>query len=297
MAKKTIQSGAFSTFRRLAEDNSHHDGLNTATGFILFQGRRIDRLDGIDITTPVLVENLHLMRIKGGELSISANLMPHTFSEGDVLLIGPGTIYQVERYTSATLCDILVIDVDTARYILGSRLPEYASDTPVFIAAHPSEQELQVFDAIFLAILKAVHADMADTSATESLLSAAIHFFTPFYQRQAAAAPSSRQQEIFVRFLRLVSQHSRDERHIGYYADLMALSQDHLSRIVREHSGITCKEWIERAVLMEAKVLLRHTDRTITDISEALHFPNDSFFCKYFKRLIGMTPRRYRERG
>jgi AraC-like DNA-binding protein len=77
----------------------------------------------------------------------------------------------------------------------------------------------------------------------------------------------------------------------------MALSQDHLSRIVREHSGTTCKAWIERAVLLEAKVLLRHTDRTITDISEALHFPNDSFFCKYFKRLIGMTPRQYRERG
>ena len=295
MAKKTIQSGAFSTVRRLAEDSGHHDGLRTARGYILFQGRRIDHVEGIDITAPVLTENLHILRLRGGELSVSANLLPYTCREGDILFIGPGTIYQVERYTSATLADILVIDLDTARHILGSRLPGFVSDTPVFIAAHPSEPELEAYDAILLAILKTIQGGMGDGASAEGLLSAAIHYFSTFHERQAAIAPASRQQEIFVRFLRLVSQHCREERQIGYYADRMALSQDHLSRIVREHSGITCKAWIERAVLLEAKVLLRHTDRTITDISEALHFPNDSFFCKYFKRLIGMSPRRYRE--
>lgn len=297
MAKKTIQSGTFSTFRRIAEDTNHHDDPVIARCYIVFQGRRIDHVEGIDITAPVLIENLHLLRLRGGELTISANLIQHTFREGDVLLIGPGTIYQIERYTSATLCDILVIDLDTARHILGSRLPGFVSDTPVFIAAHPSEQELEVFDAIFLAILKTIQGGMGEGASAESLLSAAIHYFSIFHQRQAVIAPASRQQEIFVRFLRLVSQHCREERQIGYYADRMALSQDHLSRIVREHSGITCKVWIERAVLLEAKVLLRHTNRTISDISETLHFPNDSFFCKYFKRLIGMTPRRYREDG
>ena len=65
--------------------------------------------------------------------------------------------------------------------------------------------------------------------------------------------------------------------------------------VIRQQKSHTVMSWINRTTVMEAKVLLRHTDRTITDISEALHFPNDSFFCKYFKRLIGMTPRRYRE--
>ena len=74
----------------------------------------------------------------------------------------------------------------------------------------------------------------------------------------------------------------------------MTMAQGYLSRVVSCYSGTYAKEWIERAVLLEAKVMLRHTDKTIGDISFDLGFPNESFFCKYFRRLIGQTPRDFR---
>ena len=55
-------------------------------------------------------------------------------------------------------------------------------------------------------------------------------------------------------------------------------------------AGVTAKDWIDRATITLAKVMLRHTTKNISQISDELHFPNDSFFCKYFKRLTGHTP-------
>jgi len=47
---------------------------------------------------------------------------------------------------------------------------------------------------------------------------------------------------------------------------------------------------------LEAKALLKSTNMTIQQISDELHFPSQSFFGKYFKRLAGVSPREYRKK-
>jgi len=46
--------------------------------------------------------------------------------------------------------------------------------------------------------------------------------------------------------------------------------------------------------VMEAKTLLKFSERSIQEIAYALNFPNQSFFGSYFKRLTGMSPSQYR---
>ena len=60
-------------------------------------------------------------------------------------------------------------------------------------------------------------------------------------------------------------------------------------------SGKTVSEWISKAVITEAKVLLKDTGAPVADISETLNFPTDSFFCRFFKKETGMTPTQYRK--
>jgi YesN/AraC family two-component response regulator len=70
----------------------------------------------------------------------------------------------------------------------------------------------------------------------------------------------------------------------------MCLADRYLGTIIRQASGVTAKEWIDRALVTRIKVELKHSDKTIAQISDDLLFPNPSFFSKYFKRLTGMTP-------
>ena len=60
-------------------------------------------------------------------------------------------------------------------------------------------------------------------------------------------------------------------------------------------SGRSVREWIEEYVVTEAKAQLRSTTKSIKEISDDLNFPSQTFFGKYFKRITGTSPKKYRE--
>ena len=67
-----------------------------------------------------------------------------------------------------------------------------------------------------------------------------------------------------------------------------------LSNVIKELTGKSASQWIDDYVVLEAKTLLKSTNLTILQISEELHFANQSFFGKYFKQHTGLSPMRYR---
>lgn len=72
------------------------------------------------------------------------------------------------------------------------------------------------------------------------------------------------------------------------------VSTSHLSRIFREHTGITLVEYINIRKVEESQYYLRFSDKKIADISERFHFCNQSYFTRIFKKYTGETPRRFR---
>ena len=82
---------------------------------------------------------------------------------------------------------------------------------------------------------------------------------------------------------------------LAFYAEKLCITSRYLGTVILNESGVGAKEWIDRAVISTAKVLLRHSDKQTTQIADELNFPNASFFCKYFKRLTRLTPQQYRK--
>ena len=66
--------------------------------------------------------------------------------------------------------------------------------------------------------------------------------------------------------------------------------------VVKQSSGKSAMEWIEKYVILDATVQLTSTDRTIKEIAYDLHFPSQSFFGKYFCRVVGISPIAYRNK-
>lgn len=57
----------------------------------------------------------------------------------------------------------------------------------------------------------------------------------------------------------------------------------------------TPNDWIDNYVVMELRVLLKNTTKSIKEISQDMCFPNQSFMEKYFKEHVGMSPMSYRK--
>ena len=105
----------------------------------------------------------------------------------------------------------------------------------------------------------------------------------------------SRKDVIFEKYMREVLKHYKTERSVAFYADKLCLTAKHLSSVVKEMSGKTASEWIERFVILEARALLKSSDMSIQQIAEQLNFANQSFFGKYFKHHMGISPKEYRK--
>lgn len=99
------------------------------------------------------------------------------------------------------------------------------------------------------------------------------------------------------KFLGLVKENFRKERQLKFYADALCITPRYLSRVVKECTGSSAADWIERYVVLEARALLKSTNMTIQQISDYLNFPSQTFFGKYFKRRAGMSPKEYRRLG
>ena len=79
-----------------------------------------------------------------------------------------------------------------------------------------------------------------------------------------------------------------------FYADKLCLTPRYLNTIIRQTSQQTVMDWINQSIILEAKVLLKHSNLLVYQISDELNFPNSFFFSsKFFKRMTGMTPHEY----
>lgn len=72
------------------------------------------------------------------------------------------------------------------------------------------------------------------------------------------------------------------------------VSTSHLSRIFRQHVGVTLVEYINIKKVEEAQYYLRFTSKQISAISSQFYFCNQSYFTRIFKKYVGETPRRFR---
>jgi AraC family transcriptional regulator, transcriptional activator of pobA len=97
------------------------------------------------------------------------------------------------------------------------------------------------------------------------------------------------------KFLGLLQDSYKEEREVGFYADKLYLTPKYLSKVIKETSGDSASSWIDKYVILEARALLNSTHLTIQQISDELHFPSQSFFGKYFKRHVGLSPKEYRK--
>ena len=103
------------------------------------------------------------------------------------------------------------------------------------------------------------------------------------------------QQELCERFITLVSENYKEKREIGYYADKLCVSNKYLSSLLKQETGLTALQWIEKYVVLYAKSCLSSTSMTVQQISDELFFPSQSVFGKYFKRVEGISPKQYRQ--
>lgn len=127
-------------------------------------------------------------------------------------------------------------------------------------------------------------------------------FFLGFYDylyRHPAERPeetgSRRTHEIFNEFMMLVEHQYKESRDVNYYADVLHITPKYLNTIVRRVTKNTPKTIIDHYAILQLKLELQTSGKSVKQIAWEYHFSDVSFFCRYFKVHTGVTPQQMRK--
>lgn len=100
---------------------------------------------------------------------------------------------------------------------------------------------------------------------------------------------------LFQRFYDLLSANYARHHHVAWYADKLCLTPKYFSTAIRRTTGKTAGEWIDTVLSLKAKSLINSSHKiTVTEISDRLGFSSKAAFCRFFRRINGLTPTEYR---
>lgn len=106
----------------------------------------------------------------------------------------------------------------------------------------------------------------------------------------------SRMETLFHHFLENIARRHIKRLSVAEYAEELCISPKYLSTVCRTVSGKSPIVWISEYVDEDITYYLRQTDLSAKEISDELGFPNTSFFGKYVREHLGMSPIEYRKK-
>ena len=245
--------------------------------------------------------NFILMALcKKGKAQYSIDTREQMVNPGDLLFISERHI--LDNYMASPNFECLCIMVSTKFYHEFVQNVKNVSSLLLFSMNNPvvslTPREIQVFSNYF----QTIREKMADrshqyrTPLVQALLLAMFYDMSNVIYRveRMTNQKQTRAEAIFANFIHLLEQNFRTQRRVSWYADQLCITPKYLSEIIKKISLRTPNEWIDNYVILEARVLLKNTTKSIKEITDELNFPNQSFLGKYFKEHVGVSPSEYR---
>lgn len=239
-----------------------------------------------------------------GEFTLSINLKEYLIKKSSLIITSPSDLKATRlNAKNSTLSGVIF----TANFVTRAGMAKNAPDTFKYFSAQKSPVwELDDTDAALVnhCILQLSERSRnlkSHSYGTELLY---IAFSTFLYEvsnlskkyAQLQNTRFSRKENLVIDFVNLMQQQFKSNRSLKQFASQMNVTPEYLTETVKEITGKTAGEIIDDFVIQEAKMMLDIPHLSIAEIADELHFSDQSFFGKFFKRHEGLSPKEYRRR-
>lgn len=247
---------------------------------------------------PYLIKERRIVFVLQGTGRVNINLMTYTLRPGMLVLVGGNSIVHLLEHTP---------DFDLRMMAIADGFvepPHQEEFFDFFLNSHPcvalslsvsESQQINAFlDLIWLVLQDSTFKPKVVSNLIRSLLYAAEAIHES--QTESNSTAKSRQEELFQHFIALVNRHCKTERQVSFYADKLCLTPRYLNTVIKQVSGQTVMDWVNQAIILQAKVMLKHSNRLVFEVADELNFPNASFFSKFFRKHTGLSPITYQKK-
>ncbi|MGG5507965.1 MULTISPECIES: helix-turn-helix transcriptional regulator [unclassified Myroides] len=233
-----------------------------------------------------------------GSLRIDINFQAYTISQGDWAVVLPQLLLDPQEVSDDLELTSILMSLDfisaypiLREFITNNEVRHHPVICPRQQNNHPLESFLHILENYYLR-----QTLQHKKNIIQYVIFALITALSDSYQTlcEQRGIVKTRKAQLVDDFYLLLSQHYKTERQAAFYAEELHLSPQYLTTLVKKETRHSLTHWIEHAVILHAKSLLKSSDLSINEISSELNFADTSLFCRYFKRCTQWTPARFR---
>lgn len=153
---------------------------------------------------------------------------------------------------------------------------------------------------LFLAIERETHMQAVGQLTAGMALLMAICIQMARLTRVSDLTPpktESRKAAQIEKFRSMVDVHFKAHLPVSYYAEQLGISPGQLSRLCREVLGVSSIDIVNARVVHEAQRVLVYTSNSIKQLAFVLGFSDETYFCRFFRKHTGVSPREFRAKA
>lgn len=248
------------------------------------------------LSQPFMMDEIRILVLQRGYVNVSVNMVSHRIEAGTMVFVGRYVVTELTDVSDDIQAFVLSMSDELLRLAVGNVMPKAFDGRLQNFILPLTPSEIEYLDCLHLIIYNSLKHQASSSQVVLQLVGAMMTHISYLWEKSEAMQENtkSREQQLFTGFIRLVAQYAAERHGLDFYASHLCVTPRYMSTIVRYVSGKSAKHWIDEATVNAIKVQLRYTDKQVAEIAYDMNFPNSSFFCKYFKRLTGMTPMDYR---
>lgn len=259
----------------------------TAEMMLVLDSHKVVDNPNNNIGQPYLLAEGRVIRIVSGRARMIANLQTFHLQLNMVVFLPPNSIIQYEEISP----DFRLQAVS----FKASQSPLPFNRATAVVMNEVDFERIGCYFNLMLQVFRKKHYSMQTLNLLLTALINDLHHMENFTNINIPTSKNIRRDIIFNQFIDLVNKYGVRERKVDFYATQLSLSPNHLSAVVKACSDRTIMEWVNQATILQAKILLRHTDLMIYEVAYHLNFTEPTIFNRWFKQQIGITPMQYRK--
>lgn len=253
----------------------------------------------MQVDSPLVRSMIHcFFYIRKGEAQITIGDKSYLFKGNECAIIPAGQVFSVQYYNNCVgfmggfHTDYLSVDNDGSSLLRTFSFLRKWGNHKIHLDESRKVSVNNILERLLFESENARNKEIIKAYLTTLLVEMDV-----VYKESGVAGES---QEINNRlcnqFIEMVFEEVNHSLPISYYAEKLNVSSSHLHRNIKSITEKTPLTWINEAVILEAKIMLVHTNLTIDEIAEKVGIQDASYFARLFKRQTGKTPVAFRSK-
>lgn len=261
----------------------------------LYQVEIFDKNRHFQVEYPHRHDNFYeILLIINGSGWYTIDFITYEIKPGNIYFVTPGQVHTI-KFSEDVFGYIFLFTADF--FLKNHSEKAKLSDFP-FFQTHSNPplnvESISEFEFIFELACK---ESLSDSSESDFIVRSALElilFLIKKHYPLPAIQAKGKGLYLFNRFKELVDDKFTIIHSVKEYASILSVTPSHLNETVKDISGKSAKDHIKDRQLLEIKRLLSHSDLNISEISDKMNFQDQSYFSRFFKKSVGMSPADFR---